>query len=132
MCDLVIGSRFLGLSGYRVSRLRRMGQYFFGSVLNALTGMNITDPTSGLQAMTSDVLKFYCSHVFPDDFPDANIILLLHRKKFRVIEIPVRMLPSASGSMHSGLYRPIYYVIKMTFSLFMSLLIKLPPTDHHK
>ncbi|HAT50708.1 MAG: glycosyltransferase family 2 protein [Nitrospirae bacterium] len=131
-CDVVIGSRFLGLQGYQVSRLRRMGQYFFGSLLNFLTGMNISDPTSGFQALNSHVMEFYCSRIFPDDFPDANILMLLHRKGFRVIDVPVRMFPSASGSMHSGFYRSFYYVIKMTFSLFMSLLLKLPSSDNQK
>ncbi|MEO5332992.1 MAG: glycosyltransferase family 2 protein [Magnetococcus sp. YQC-5] len=129
--DVVIGSRFLDARNYRVSLARRMGQSLFGAMLNVITGMGITDPTSGFQALNAEVLKFYCSKIFPDDFPDANILLLLHRKGFRVTEIPVRMYPSTSGSMHSGLYRPVYYVIKMTLSLLMSLLIPLP-TVHRK
>ncbi|MBF0126791.1 MAG: glycosyltransferase family 2 protein [Magnetococcales bacterium] len=125
-CDVVIGSRFLGLHSYRVSRLRRMGQRFFGLLLNRFTGWRITDPTSGFQALNAEVLRFYCSRIFPDDFPDANVILLLRRKGFKVMEIPVRMFASQTGSMHSGLVRPVYYLIKMTLSFFMSLLIKLP------
>ncbi|MBF0427886.1 MAG: glycosyltransferase family 2 protein [Magnetococcales bacterium] len=129
--DVVIGSRFLTKTGYQVPRLRRIGQSFFELILNTMTGWHITDPTSGLQAMTHEVLKFYCTKVFPDDFPDANILLLLHRKGFRVTEIPAHMYAGTGVSMHSGFFSPIYYVVKMTFSLFMSLVVKLP-TDKQK
>ncbi|MBF0358312.1 MAG: glycosyltransferase family 2 protein [Magnetococcales bacterium] len=123
--DVVIGSRFLHPLNYQAPRLRRMGQHFFSYMVNITTGMGITDPTSGFQALSLDVIKFYCTRVFPDDYPDANILMLLHRKRFRVTETAVRMYPSSSGSMHSGFFNPIYYVIRMNFSMFMSRLVKL-------
>ncbi|MBF0140513.1 MAG: glycosyltransferase family 2 protein [Magnetococcales bacterium] len=124
--DLVIGSRFLCAGSYRVPFLRRLGQKLFGAILNSLTGLGITDPTSGYQALSAEVIRFYCSRAFPDDFPDANILLLLHRKRFRITETPVCMYVSNSGSMHSGLFQSTYYVIKMLFSIFINLLIELP------
>jgi glycosyltransferase involved in cell wall biosynthesis len=128
--DVVIGSRFLHPLNYKAPRLRRLGQHFFSYIVNITTGMGITDPTSGFQALSIDVVKFYCTRVFPDDYPDANILMLLHRKRFRVIETAVRMYPSASGSMHSGFFNPIYYVIRMNFSMLMSRLIKLSGEKH--
>jgi glycosyltransferase involved in cell wall biosynthesis len=124
--DVVIGSRFLEPSNYRTPRMRRLGQIFFGFIVNLTTSMGITDPTSGFQALNIEVVKFYCTRIFPDDYPDANILILLHRKGFKVTDTAVRMYPSSSGSMHSGWLRPIYYVIRMNFAMFMSRLIKLP------
>ncbi|MBF0098839.1 MAG: glycosyltransferase family 2 protein [Magnetococcales bacterium] len=128
--DLIIGSRFLHSESYRVPFLRRTGQKFFGAILNGVTGMSITDPTSGYQALSGKVIQFYCTRIFPDDFPDANILLLLHRKGFRIIEIPVRMYVSSSGSMHSGFFQSFYYVIKMMLSIFITLLTKVPGEEN--
>ncbi|MBF0180318.1 MAG: glycosyltransferase family 2 protein [Magnetococcales bacterium] len=130
-CDLVLGSRFLHSESYRVSGLRRLGQNYFIMLLRMFTGWRLTDPTSGFQAMTADVMRFYCTPIYPNDFPDANILMLLHRQGFRVREVPVRMHASQTGSMHSGLLRPAYYMIRMTLSFFIAMLLKLP-TEHRK
>ena len=89
----------------------------------AATEPGVTDPTTGFQALSRDVVSFYCTDVFPVDYPDANVIIMLHRAGFRVQEVPVIMYIDESGqSMHSGLLRPIYYGMKMMMSIGMTLL----------
>jgi hypothetical protein len=57
------------------------------------------------------------------DYPDANVIIMLSRAGFRVVEVPVVMYMDESGqSMHGGLIRPIYYGLKMMMSIGMTLL----------
>jgi hypothetical protein len=88
-----------------------------------LTQLNVTDPTTGFQALTQEVVRFYCTNVYPVDYPDANVIIMLSRAGFRVAEVPVIMYVDSSGhSMHSGLLRPIYYGMKMMMSIAMTLL----------
>lgn len=127
--DLVLGSRILEPRSYQVPWARRLGQRLFGAALNALTGLRITDPTSGYQAMNEKVLRFYCGLHFPDDFPDANILLLTHRMRFRIVERPVVMYAGSGKSMHQGLLRPINYIIRMTFAIFMALVARLPESQ---
>jgi glycosyltransferase involved in cell wall biosynthesis len=129
--DLVIGSRFFktGENGsdqkpYRAPLARKLGIEIFGTITSFLIRQKITDPTSGYQAMNRKVLQWMSSDKFPCDYPDADVIIMLHRAGFRIREVPVRMFASQDNkSMHSGL-KPLYYVFKMFLSIFVSLLRK--------
>ena len=121
--DLVIGSRFLG-QGYRTSCVRRAGSMLFGLVTSWIIGQRITDPTSGYRAMNRRVIEFYTGEGFPADFPDADVIIMLHRAGLRVTEAPIHALATPSKrSMHSGL-KPLYYVLKMLLAIPLTLLRK--------
>lgn len=123
-CDLALGSRFLGVGSYEPSLSRRLGMAFFRRLVFLVTGLRITDVTSGFQAFNRDVMRFFATEVFPCDYPDADLLITLHRAGFRLGEVPVRMLPRASGkSMHSGL-KPLYYMFKMLLSILVTLLRK--------
>jgi glycosyltransferase involved in cell wall biosynthesis len=119
--DLVIGSRFKEVSGYEMSLTRSAGRVFFQRVLVFFGGPKIQDPTSGLQALSRPVFELCCSDFFPFDFPDIDVLLLLHRHGFRILEIPVKMAPSPEGRrpMHTGL-TALYYPYKMLLSTFRS------------
>jgi hypothetical protein len=120
--DVVIGSRFLGRDGhYRPSAARKVGIALFSRIASLVTHQRITDPTSGFQAMRVDVARFFCSDVYPNDYPDADILILLHRSGFVVREVAVQMRPSTNVSMHSG-HKSLYYVYKMLLSIFVTML----------
>jgi glycosyltransferase involved in cell wall biosynthesis len=120
--DVIIGSRFLDRDGhYRPSRARAVGIGLFARIASLITRQHISDPTSGFQLMRIAVARFFCSDVYPTDYPDADILILLHRTGYRVREVPVQMRPSPGRSMHSGHSSP-YYVYKMLLSIFVTLL----------
>jgi glycosyltransferase involved in cell wall biosynthesis len=122
--DVVKGSRFLDKGNYKAPFVRRMGMYFFGIITSVLTGRRITDPTSGFQALNKKVMEFYASDAYPVDYPDADVIIMLHRKGFRFKEVPVIMHNAAKRSMHGGILNPLYYIFKMMLSIFVTLLRK--------
>ncbi len=118
--DAVYGTRFHENSRYRMPLLRSLGSAWFASLVAASTGTRVRDPTTGLQALSAEVLRFYCTDVFPNDYPDADMIVLLNRNGLRVCEVPVTMhegLPAES--MHKGWVVP-YYVYKMTLAVLMN------------
>jgi glycosyltransferase involved in cell wall biosynthesis len=119
--DVVIGSRFTG-SGYRVSLLRKIGITLFSMVARAYTGINITDPTSGFQLIKESAFSYLAEgDNYPLDYPDVNIIMALHKKKFKIVEAPVEMKENSFGkSMHNGI-KPLLYVIKMALAIIMVL-----------
>lgn len=121
--DIVLGSRWLSEVEYDGPWLRKFGKHFFSFLATTLTGLNVTDPTTGFQALGRKVMSFYTTEIYPVDFPDADMIVVLNRAGFRVKEIPVIMYRDETGqSMHSGILRPIYYGIKMMLSISMTLL----------
>ena len=120
--DVVVGSRFLDGDGhYQAPRARSAGIALFARLASRFTRQKVTDPTSGYQVMRVAVAEFFCSEVYPSDYPDADILILLHRSGFRVREVPVKMRPSPGQSMHDG-HRSLYYVYKMTLSIFVTML----------
>jgi len=129
--DIAIGSRFLETKdvsceghGYRAPFMRKMGMRFFGTITSLIIHQKVTDPTSGFQAMDRKVLEWVSSDQFPCDYPDADVIIMLHRAGFHIREIPVRMFTSQNKkSMHSG-WKPLYYVFKMFLSILVTLMRK--------
>lgn len=120
--DLIVGSRFLGGDDhYKPSFARAVGIGLFAHLTSSITHEQISDPTSGFQLMRSRVARLFCSDVYPTDYPDADVLILLHRTGYRVREVPVQMRPSPGKSMHSGHSSP-YYVYKMLLSIFVTLL----------
>ena len=122
--DVAIGSRFLGEGEYQVPLLRRVGMRLFGFIASRLSGQKITDPTSGYQALNQRAIEFCTRDAFPGDYPDADVLVMLHRAGLRFREVPVGMHPSLNGrSMHSGL-KPLYYIYKMLLSIMLNLMRK--------
>ena len=119
--DLASGSRFLGQKSYKAPLSRRFGMILFGALASWATRQRISDPTSGFQALSGRLVRFYASDVFPVDFPDADVLIMVRRAGFRIKEVPVVMYTSSGKSMHSGL-RPLYYMFKMSLSIFVTLL----------
>ncbi len=121
--DVVLGSRWLAIEQYHGPLLRKFGKFFFGFLASTITRHQVTDPTTGFQALSRPVFKFFSSNIYPIDYPDADVIIMLDRAGFSVKEVPVIMYRNETGqSMHAGLLRPIYYGIKMMMSILMTLL----------
>lgn len=120
--DFVLGSRFLGEESYSPSLPRRLGMALFRKIVTAILRQPISDCTSGYQAFNRKVVQLFCQDIFPVDYPDADVLITLHRAGLHIRELPVRMYASREGkSMHSGL-KPIYYVFKMLLSIVITLL----------
>lgn len=118
--DVVLGSRFFERSTYAMPFLRKLGSQWFRFLVHAIAGLSVTDPTTGFQALNRNVIELYSSDLFPIDYPDADMLVLLHRNGFRVAEIPVVMRQRAdSRSMHAGL-GVLYYVYKMSLAILMN------------
>ena len=123
--DMVIGSRFLGAKGYESTFTRLLGIKILSRVLTVLTGQKITDPTSGFRAANRGVMKFFSSN-YPDDYPEPEAILLLHKAGFRMAEVPVLMKERESGSSSITAVRSVYYMFKVLLAILIDMLKRAP------
>lgn len=119
--DLALGSRFLGRADYAIPFARRIGMTLFSALASLLTHQRITDPTSGFQAISARLMRFFADDNYPYDFPDADTIVRLHFAGFRISEIPVTIRPRLRGKSMHTLTTTLYYVYKMLFSIFIVL-----------
>ena len=115
--DVVVGSRYLGSQPPPTSWPRRVGSWLFAKIATLWTGTRITDPTSGFQAIRARALDELAHHGFPEDHPDADVLIMLKRAGMVLREIPVVMHPRSGG--HSMLRggRAAYYAYKMLLTL---------------
>lgn len=118
--DLAIGSRALASESYRGGFARQWGRSLFAGLARGLTGLRITDPTSGLKALGPRGQALFALSRFPDRYPDADALVLARRARLTITERPARMRPSRNRqSMHGGL-GAVAYVFNMLFSLFVA------------
>jgi glycosyltransferase involved in cell wall biosynthesis len=122
--DLIVGSRFLTRNQYKMALVRRLGCSVLSYIGKKLTGMEITDPTSGFQALNRKALGIAIQDYYPMDYPDLDVLILMHRFRLKVMEIPVIMHRSEGKTgMHEGL-QVWYYAFKMILSIFVMMLRK--------
>lgn len=119
-CDLVIGSRFIQKTDYKHPFFRKVGTVFYSSIIKVFTDRVITDPTSGMQCLNNKIIDYYSKLGVYPEFPDANLITDLILKGYYIEEVSVEMRLNEQGvSMHSGIIKPIKYMIIVTYSIFL-------------
>jgi glycosyltransferase involved in cell wall biosynthesis len=121
--DMIIGSRFLvNNSEYKASIPRQVGINLLRWIIRVFAKEKISDPTSGFQLLQKNIIELYATkNFYPKDYPDADLIILLHLLGFTIKEVPVIMHENTTGkSMHSGV-KSIFYFLKLFLSLYILL-----------
>lgn len=98
-CDIVIGSRIIG-SREKDSLFRLAGVYFFSFVINRLTGLAITDPSSGFRAFKMDVVRRV--PLDEDQFHTSELIINAAKGGFCIREAPITILKRKYGESKKG------------------------------
>ncbi len=118
--DVVIGSRFLREDeGFKSTVLRRIGIKIFSFINSLLIKQYITDNTSGFRAYNLKAIKFLSDN-YPSDYPEPEAVIMLGKKNFKILEVPVLMKKREKGkSSITGVYS-FYYMIKVLLAIFMT------------
>jgi len=123
--DMVIGSRFLGDSEFKSSMIRRVGISMFSKVISTIARQKITDPTSGFRAANRKAIQVFASD-YPQDYPEPEVVVLLHQCGLKMGEVPVGMSKRYSGESSITKIRSVYYVVKVLLAIFVDC-FKKPP-----
>lgn len=119
--DLAVGSRFLEVQrSYHQNPMRVVGSTVLRWMLLILTGEHVTDCTSGFRAANRKVIRAF-AHWYPEDYPEPEVILLLHRAGYRVAEVPVSMRQRRNGTSSISGFQGVFYVLKVSLCLMLDL-----------
>jgi glycosyltransferase involved in cell wall biosynthesis len=118
--DIAVGSRFAGPSRYRSSRPRRAGITILARTVSLLVRRRVTDPTSGFQALNRHAIALFAAD-YPHDIPEVEAVLMLHKHRLRMVEVPVEMRERAGGRSSIGALFAVYYMVKVLLALFVGL-----------
>ena len=119
--DVIIGSRFLEVKGFRSSWLRRIGIRWLALLGTMLTRQRITDSTSGFRAYRRGAFEFL-ARFNPQDYPEPEGVVLLARNGFYIKEVPIMMRERWVGQSSIRGIRTAYYMVKVTLALLIAAL----------
>jgi len=129
--DMAIGSRFIGDSEYKSSTMRRIGISIFSQVISMIVGQRITDPTSGFRASNRKTIQLFASD-YPQDYPEPEVVILLHQCHLKMEEVPVGMSERYSGESSITKIRSIYYMVKVLLAIFVDCFKKPPLLEQER
>ncbi len=118
--DLVIGSRVLA-KGYRFPFLRRLGGKWFSFLLYLLSGVRVTDPTSGFRCYGRKAIEYFSKN-YPEDYPEVESVLMGSKIGLRIQEVPAFMRARTKGRSSIGAFKAVYYMIKVTLGILIGSL----------
>jgi glycosyltransferase involved in cell wall biosynthesis len=118
--DLCVGSRFLGpaADGFRSSPARRVGIRFFSRLIGLLSGVRVTDPTSGFRCAGVRAWTHF-ARSYPDDYPEPESLFWCARNGLKVGEVAVRMSRRQDGVSSIRRLRGVYYMVKVSLAILM-------------
>jgi hypothetical protein len=120
--DLVVGSRFLSSKvDWHIPWARRAGIFFFGWMVSLLIGKRATDTTSGFCGMNRAAIQVLARYL-PQDYPDVESRVIVHKAGLRQIELPVNMRARMAGVSSINRWKSIYYAFKVSVAMLTSAL----------
>ena len=120
--DVVIGSRYLDDNAYDTTFTRQLGIKFFSYIASCVTGMKITDVTSGFRALKKEVVESVVDK-FPPRICALEITILKAFKGFRIKEVSVEMNAREHGGSYLNLKRIAIYPLHNLY-VFLKTLYK--------
>jgi len=97
--DLIIGSRILG-KRQKDTFLRNTGISLFSKIINFLSGLKLTDCSSGFKAFNVD--KMRTLNLREEQFQAAEVIIEAAKKGLRISEVPITILERKWGKTNKG------------------------------
>jgi glycosyltransferase involved in cell wall biosynthesis len=120
--DYVIGSRYLGKDGFKSTAIRRVGIKLFSTLISRLTGLVITDATSGFRAYGDVVIKYFALNYRKEIYDVNQLLLLSHYNGARVTELPVTMKERMHGKSEFDFTNSILFPLKGVINIIGCIL----------
>ncbi len=118
---MVIGSRFIEKKGFQSTGARRAGIKYFTGLIRLLTGVVVTDPTSGLRMVNRKVMEQFAKN-YPKDYPEPETAVTVLMENLKISEIPVIMRAREGGVSSISMKKSIYYMIKVSIAIVIERL----------
>ena len=93
-----------------------LGSWLITKAIKLTTGTTIKDPTSGMRAFNSNMIKKFATGLNYSPEPDT-ISFLIKKYGATICEIPVQMQERIAGESYLNLSKSIAYMTKMAISI---------------
>lgn len=124
--DVVIGSRFLSKEALMpIPWSRRLGIRFFALMVSILTRSRATDTTSGFMGLNRQAIETLAAYM-PQDYPEVEGRIILHKAGLRTVEIPTCMRPRETGASSINSWSSFYYALKVSIAVMTAIFKEIP------
>jgi glycosyltransferase involved in cell wall biosynthesis len=124
--DVVIGSRFLSQQAiFSIPWSRRLGIRFFALMVSCLTRSRATDTTSGFMGLNRQAIATLATYI-PQDYPEVESRIILHKAGLRTVEIPTCMRPRETGVSSINRWSSCYYALKVSIAVPTAIFKEIP------
>lgn len=119
--EIVVGSRFLNNRRKYPISIRRIGQKIISSLVSIIVSQRVTDATSGFRCYDKRTINLL-SRYYPSDYPEPEEIIFCKRNHLKVKEVGILMKQREKGKSSLTPMKSIYYMIKVTLAVLISIL----------
>jgi glycosyltransferase involved in cell wall biosynthesis len=134
--DVIVGTRYRSRDGdgFRSTALRRLGSAWLRGILRLVTGLRLTDPTSGFRLYGPRALRLF-SQTYPYDYPEPESLAVARAAGLTIAEVAVTMRERQGGRSSIAGLQSLYYMLKVTLAVLLAYLRtprrapELPPTE---
>lgn len=121
--SVVLGSRFLGSENfYKVSSSRRSAMSLLAKIVSFICRTPLTDVTSGFRLSSGSAIPLFASN-YPREYLGDTVesLILAHRNKIKIIEVPVLMAPREYGSPSQNLVKSIWHLFRALLVITLAI-----------
>ncbi len=123
LADISIGARFAEVGDYKAKGPRRWAMKMLAGVISRISGVRLTDVTSGFRAANHRAIAQYV-HYYPAEYLGDTIDSLVGaiHSGLTVTQVPVAMRPRAHGKPSHNPIAAARYLLRATFALALALM----------
>ncbi len=99
--DFVLGSRVLGVD-QTSDMIRKSGVRVFSTIMNRMTGANLTDTSTGYRALRVTMLADVVDRLTQQQYQTSELLITSLKRGWRVSEVPTVWHPRVSGETKKG------------------------------
>jgi glycosyltransferase involved in cell wall biosynthesis len=120
--DIVIGSRFAEDRSYPISGPRKWAIKMLSFVLTKVSGVRLTDITSGFRAANRIALAQYLRH-YPNEYLGDTVdsLVVAVKRGYRVAEVPVTMRTRQAGVPSHSAARSTLFLVRSALVVLLAL-----------
>ncbi len=119
--NLIIGSRYVTKTSYQSTYARRFGMIMLSRFVQMAVGYPVKDTTSGYRVADRRVIQLFRDY-YPLDYPEVEVLVLLHRYHVKIKEISVEMRERQAGRSSITMLKSVYYMFKVTLAIGIEVL----------
>ena len=102
-----------------------MGIWLYGFLVSIIIGQRIYDATSGMWCVNRKATSYF-SRYFPQDYPEVESHIVLHKAGLVQMEIPVNMHGRIGGKSSINSLQSFYYAFKVLLSVIIRAIQEAP------